>query len=334
VLWLEQQLLSQSNTKLRPILFEGQGIGRTFSAHQENLADKLRSGEFGSEATKIQEIADRLKATQKLVQDFIQKLRQQRAERFLANVTDKRALRLEDNSYQSKVLDFVNDLYDNVLTTVAFQSALIAGFFGEIERCNLKRSKENAAAIDLQAAFDGYLAELNAFFSPSKSGDVRRLIELFVGTPEGEIRDWKVAPSAATFRRVVYRGEMQPDQWPKYKYLLLEIWRAEGTELAESLRQEREECRSQVFNSLLEEYRKEFLERNLKREENLTPQDRAEITNSAYEAFREFLKNVGWRYQDVPTKTALMASPKVEDATEPPLTEETWESVETDEETE
>jgi len=29
-----------------------------------------------------------------------------------------------------------------------------------------------------------------------------------------------------------------------------------------------------------------------------------------------------------------MASPKVEDATEPPLTEETWESVETDEETE
>lgn len=334
VLWLEQQLLAQSNTKLRPILFEGQGIGRTFSAHQENLADKLRSGEFGSEATKIQEIADRLKATQKLVQDFVQKLRHQRAERFLANVSDKRALRLEDNSYQPKVLDFVNDLYDNVLTTVAFQSALIAGFFGEIERCNLKRAKDNAPAIDLQAAFDGYLAELNAFFSPAKSADVRRLIELFVGTPEGEIREWKVAPSASTFRRVVYRGEMQPDQWPKYKYLLLEIWRAEGTDLEDSLRQERDKCRTQIFNSLLEEYRKEFLERNLKREENLTAQDRTEITNSAYDAFRNFLKNVGWRYQDVPTKTALMESTKVEDATEAPPAEETWESVETAEEAE
>jgi hypothetical protein len=327
VLWLEQQLASQSNTKLRPILFEGQGIGRTFAAHQENLADKLRSNEFGSEATKIQEIADRLKATQKLVQDFVHQLREERAQRFLTGVSDKKLLRLDD-SYQPKVLEFVNDLYDNVLTTVAFQSALVAGFFGEIERCNLKRAKESAAGIDVQAAFDGYLNELNAFFSPSRASDVRRLIEVFAGTPEGEIKDWKVAPSASTFRRVVYRGEMQPDQWPKYKYLLLEIWRGEGTDLADSLRQEREKCRYQIFNSLLEDYRREFLERNLKREENLTVQDRIEITNAAYEAFRNFLKNVGWRMQDVPSKTALMASPKVEDATEAAPAEETWESVE------
>ncbi|UOM36712.1 DNA sulfur modification protein DndB [Acuticoccus sp. I52.16.1] len=330
VLWLEQQLLSQSNTKLRPILFEGQGIGRTFAAHQENLAEKLGAGEFGSEATKIQEVADRLKATQKLVQDFIQKLRHQRAERVLASVADKRALRLEDGSYQPKVLEFINDLYDNVLTTVAFQSALVAGFFGEIERCNLSRTKDNAAPLDVTAEFDRYISELNAFFSPSKASDVRRLIEVFVGTPEGEIRDWKVGPSASTFRRVVYRGEMQPDQWPKYKYLLLEIWRAEGSELADSLRQERVKCRNQIFNSLLDEYRKDFLERKLMREENLTPQDRAEIADSAYESFRNFLKNVGWRYQDVPAKAALLKPPKAEDATEAPPADETWESVEPD----
>ncbi|WP_373502196.1 hypothetical protein [Aestuariivirga sp.] len=334
VLWLEQQLLSHSNTKLGPILFEGQGIGRTFAAHRENLVEKLRSGEFGSEATKIQEVADRLKATQSLVQDFIQKLRHERAVRFLANVSDKRLLRLDDGTYQPKVLEFVNDLYDNVLTTVAFQSALIAGFFGEIERCNLSRMKANIGPIDIAREFDVYLSELNVFFSPSKSSDVRRLIEVFAGTPEGEIRDWKVGPSASTFRRVVYRGEMQPDQWPKYKYLLLEIWRAEGTELEVSLRLERDKCRSQIFNSLLEEYRKEFLERSLKREESLTSQDRTEITNSAYEAFRNFLKNVGWRLQDVPSKTVLMTSPKVEDATEAPQADETWESVETDEVTE
>jgi hypothetical protein len=334
VLWLEEQLQTQSNTKLRPILFEGQGIGRTFSAHRENLADKLRSGEFGSEATKIQEIADRLAATQKLVQDFIQKLRHERADRFLANVSDKRALRLDDRTFQPKVLEFVNDLYDNVLTTVAFQSALIGGFFGEIERCNLKRAKDNEPSIDVPAAFNAYLAELNSFFSPARSSDLRRLVELFVGTPEGELRDWKVAPSASTFRRVVYRGEMQPDQWPKYKCLLLEIWRAEGTDLEESLRKERDKCRNQVFNSLLDEYRKEFLERNLKREENLTLQDRAEITDAAYEAFRNFLKNVGWRLQDVPSKSALLESPKAEDAMEAPPAEETWDSVETVDENE
>ncbi|WP_375590102.1 DNA sulfur modification protein DndB [Hoeflea alexandrii] len=326
VIWLEAELQSIANTKLRPILFEGQGIGRTFAAHQENLVEKLRSGEFGSEATKIQEIADRLKSTQKLVHDFTQKLRLHRAELFLDQVSDKRALRIEDGAYNPKLLDFINDLYDNVITTVAFQSALIAGFFGEVERCNLKRSTDGQPTIDVQAAFDGYIKELNAFFSPSRSGDMRRLIEVFSGAPAGEIRDWKVAPSPATFRRVVFRGEMQPDQWPKYKYLLLEIWRAEGTDLAKSLRMEREKCRRQIFNSLLDEYRKEFLERNLKREEDLTSQDRTAINNSAYDAFRNFLKNVGWLLQDVPTKTALTASPQVENAMETSSQDEAWES--------
>lgn len=334
VLWLEQQLLTQSNTKLCPILFEGQGVGRTFKAHRENLAEKLGSGEFGSEATKIQEISDRLKATQKLVDDFTRKLRHQRAERFLENISDKRALRLEDGTYQPKVLEFVDDLYDNVLTTVAFQSALIAGFFGEIERCNLRRKKTGAELVDIGMEFESYISELNAFFSPSKASGVRRLIEVFAGKPEGEIKDWKVGPSASTFRRVVYRGEMQPDQWPKYKYLLLEIWRAEGKELAESLSQERDKCRYQIFNSLLDDYRKDFLERNLKREENLTSSDQTEIANSAYEAFRNFLNNVGWRYQDVPAKATLMESPKVEDANEAPPTDEMWESVQPDEVTE
>jgi hypothetical protein len=328
VLWLEQQLATQSNTKLRPIFFEGQGIGRTFAAHQENLAEKLRSGEFGSEATKIQEIADRLKATEKLVQEFSEKLRRERAERFLANVSDKKTLRIDEKSYQPKLIDFVNDLYDNVFTTVAFQSAIVAGFFGEFERANLKRSKNSVPPVDLEQAFGTFITELNSFFLPSRSTDVRRLIQTFVGKPEGDIRDWKVSPSASTFRRVAYRGEMQPDQWPKYKYLLLEIWRAEGTDLADSLRQEREKCRSQIFNSLLEEYRKEFLERNLKREETLTVQDRSEISNSAYEAFREFLNSVGWRLQDIPSKTALTASPKIEDATEAAPADETWESAE------
>jgi hypothetical protein len=328
VLWLEQQLQTQSNTKLRPILFEGQNIGRTFTAHQENLAEKLRSGQFGSEATKIQEIADRLKATQRLVQNCIQNLRHERAGRFLLNVSDKKALRVADGEYQPRVLEFINDLYDNVLTTVAFQAALIAGFFGEVERCNLRRAKEGTAPIDTKAAFDGYLSELNAFFLPSKSSDVRRLIEVFAGTLDGEIRDWKITPSVSTFRRVVYRGEMQPEQWPKYKYLLLEIWRAEGTEMATTLRHERDKCRNQIFHSINEEYRKEFLEQHLKREEDLSVQDRAAITDSAYNAFRGFLKNMGWHLRDLPSKSALLQSPKVEDATEAPPAEETWESIE------
>lgn len=331
VYWLSEQLRAQANTKLRPILFEGQGIGRTFTAHTENLAEKIRSKEFGAEAPKLQEILDRLNATQKLVDEFIGKLKHERAERFLAKVSDKRALRSEEGGTHPRVIDFVNKLYENVLTTVAFQTAMIAGFFGELERANLDRSKQSLEPIDTEAAFDGFMADINGFFSPNTSREFKRLVEVFQDTLEGEIRDWKITPSNSTFRRVVYRGEMQPAQWPKYKYLLLEIWRASGSELEAPLKAEREKSRRQVFTSLEQEYQKDFLNRNLKREENLTSADRSEITNGAYEAFKKFLRNVGWMAQDVPSKKELVEAAAPEDAAEAPIVEaeaETWEAPE------
>ena len=166
---------------------------------------------------------------------------------------------------------------------------------------------------------------------PTSSRDFRRLVEVFQDTLEGEIREWKITPSNSTFRRVVYRGEMQPAQWPKYKYLLLEIWRASGTELEAPLAAERDKSRRQIFTSLEQEYQKDFLNRNLRREDSLTQTDRNEITTAAYDAFKKFLRNVGWLAQDVPTKKALVEVPAPEDADEAPIVEdeaETWEAPE------
>jgi hypothetical protein len=331
VFWLSEKLRSQANTRIRPILFEGQGIGRTFAAHTANLAAKIESQEFGADAPKLKEILDRLVSTQKLVDESISKLNFERAERFLSNVSDKRALKIEDGVIHLRVVEFINRLYDNVLTTVAFQTAMIAGFFCELERANLERSKLGLIAVDTQTAFDGFMADINGFFSPSSSREFRRLVEVFQDGLEGEVREWKITPSNSTFRRVVYRGEMQPAQWPKYKYLILEIWRAAGTELEGSLTVERDKSRRQIFASLEHEYQKEFLTRNLKREENLTSADRTEITNAAYEAFKKFLRNVGWLAADVPSKRLLEEAPVVEDAAEAPEVEdesETWEASE------
>lgn len=331
VYWLSEQLRSQANTRVRPILFEGQGIGRTFAAHTANLAAKIESQEFGADAPKLREILDRLIGTQKSVDESIGKLKFERAERFLSNVSDKKALKSEEGVLHPRVIDFVNKLYDNVLTTVAFQTAMIAGFFSELERANLERSKQGHEPVDTQTAFDGFMADINGFFSPSSSREFKRLVEVFQDTLEGEIREWKITPSNSTFRRVVYRGEMQPAQWPKYKYLILEIWRGAGSELEASLASERDKGRRQIFASLEHEYQKDFLTRNLKREENLTSTDRNEITNAAYDAFKKFLRNVGWLAAEVPSKRALEEAPVVEDAAEAPAVEdesETWEASE------
>lgn len=318
VVWLGQQLSAQGNTKLRPILFEGQGIGRTFTQHTDNLTKKINDKEFGAEAPKLKEIRDRLVNTQKLVDDFIAKLKYERADRFLSalNSADRKSLRADDGKTNPKIVDFISNLYQNVLTSVAFQTALIATFFGELERVNLEREKVGEPGVATQDAFDVFINDMNGFFVPSKSSDFKRLVEVFLNTFEGEVADWKLIPSNSTFRRVVYRGEMQPAQWPKYRYLVLEIWRALGTELEISVRTEREKARKQIFYDLEMEVQKDFLIRNTRREDSLTMSDRMEITNDAYDAFSRFLRNLGWRAQDVPTKKVLQAAPAFDDVVE------------------
>jgi len=330
VLWLDEQLRLQGNTKVRPILFEGQGIGRTFEKHRANLEEKIREKEFGGEVPKFQEILGRLNATQKLVADFEGKLRAERASRFLEKVADKKSLRDSNQLFYPKVVEFITLLYENILTTVAFQTALIGGFFGELERANLAREKDGKDPVETQAAFDLFMAEVNEFFSPASSRDFRKLVEIFQGTLAEEVAEWKITPSASTFRRVVYRGEMQPAQWPKYKYLLLELWRGAGTELEASLSRQRDIARQQIFNSLEKEYQKEFSERNMKRLDTLTPSEVTTIRDQAYEAFGKFLRNLGWKASEVPNKKMLIeAAVQTDDASEAPVVaDEGWEVAE------
>jgi hypothetical protein len=331
VLWLEQELRVQDNQKLRPILFEGQGIGRVFETHRENLREKLIAGEFQSEAPKIKEILARLDATATLVDKSITRLRTNRAERFLQSISDKGKLRIEDGEYHPKIIGFVSDLYDNVFTTVAFQTALVAGFFGELERAS-RALAEEIAALDTKASFDEFMVAMNEFFTPSSSSSLKRLIETFAGQLEGEPREWKLAPSSNTFREVVYRGEMQPDQWPKYKYLLLEIWRPSNRALGDSVTREREKCRDQVFNSLVEDRRKELLQRLSKREEDLTEEERRQPVEESYKAFRAFLNNIGWNVSDIPSRANMVqrTTHRVEDTqADQAAPEETWVSTET-----
>ncbi|MDH7640249.1 DNA sulfur modification protein DndB [Sphingomonas oryzagri] len=317
VLWLDEQLRLQANTKIRPILFEGQGIGRTFENHRKHLDEKIREKEFGAEAPKLQEILGRLDATRKMVADYEVKLKAERANRFLAKA-DKKGLRGDDGQLYPKVVEFITWLYDNVLTTVAFQTAIIGGFFGELERANIAREKLGQEPLETQASFDKFIDDLNEFFEVVRPNDFRRLVEVFQGTLGDEIGEWKITPSASTFKRVVYRGEMQPAQWPKYKYLLLELWRATGTDLEASIAGERDVARFQIFNSLEKEYQKDFLERNLRREESLTTAERNAIRTEAYDAFCKFLRNLGWKASDVPTKKSLVEAPQTEDANAAP----------------
>jgi hypothetical protein len=329
-LWLERHLLNQENRKLRPILFEGQGMNRVFNAHREVLKEKLKSKEFGGEATKVEEIIRNLDVTASQLRQAIERFKVERAANFIEAVSDKNKLR-DGDEVHPKIVGFISDLYDNVFSSVAFQTAAVAGFFGEVERAQAAIRDEGGDELLTTSEFDAYLTSLHKFFVPQSTAQLRYMVEVFLGKPQGSLVDWKITKTPNTFREVVYPGEMQPDQWPKYRYLMLELWRPDHPTLERIVAKERDTARSQVFTSLVNRRKEEYLRNEMKREEGLGERERERFKTQAHESMRVLLSNLGWRAEEIPSKAdlvALSAEEPEEAVLSVPAEEEFWESAE------
>jgi Flp pilus assembly protein TadD len=86
---------------------------------------------------------------------------------------------------------------------------------------------------------------------------------------------------------------MQPDQWPKYKYLLLELWNPQEPVLNEVLAGERSQCRSEVFRALYENNKIAYCSEHRKPEEKLTTREHERIFKQTSDAHSGLLKNLG-----------------------------------------
>ena len=69
---------------------------------------------------------------------------------------------------------------------------------------------------------------------------------------------------------------------------------------------ERESCRNQIFNSLVEEVRRELLQRLTKRPEALDEGEQRQVIDDAYEAFKGFLRNLDWKSAEIPSKKTMI----------------------------
>jgi hypothetical protein len=326
-LWLEKKLISESQNRILPILFEGQGIGRVFDQHIKNLREKNRP-----QRTELTQIIARLDATAHSTKVAVDEFKKMRTNYFLERIADKSKIRDPNGEYIDGVTEFVSKiLYDGIFRTVAFQSALVCGFFGEFERANVVRAQDHSPPLDVTATFSEFLSQMNAYFMPASSVGLKRLVECIYKKVEGELKDWKIVDTTTTFRHVVYRGEMQPDEWPKYKYIMLELWHPSDPVLKNVVDAEREQCRIQIYNSLRDETRKEALQKLSKRQENLTPNEQKQIDIDAYGAFKGFLQTLGLSLSEIPThKTMNEKIDKDTEDAEPvvPTEEQIWEESE------
>lgn len=290
-----ENLKTHANPQVLSILYEGQNIGRTFEEYLKDMREEKRALSDGGGVLppEVSAHLKELEVTETQVTEARSNLRLKRAEEFLGSIPDRSKLQI-NGCYTQLILGVVKRLFEDVFTSVAFQAALACGFFLVMEKAEKQALEDSEGTIDRKNEFDSYMKNLNAFFAPTSIKLLKNLIQvLSFDVTNGSPVDWEKVPSDSTFSAVVHPGEMKPDEWPKYRYMLLELWNPLNPQVSAARNQECDICRAQVFNSLLAgNIKKACIECNIP-ESDLTSDQREKATKRTYEALKKFQEGLG-----------------------------------------
>lgn len=282
-----EELDKERDRKVKPILFEGQGIARNFKRHKKNLQEQLNEGYFGEQAPEVQAVLKQLDATDERIDKAIGELEEKRAINFLDKIPNSELAFDEDGSIPNDTIKWVSDKYKNVLKTVAFQTAVVCTFFDQFERAFPPH--ENNPSVEREDLFEEYLDCIDSMFSPSSFDELKKIVEIFDGQL-AENHKWKIKPTNYTFENTVRKGYMKPDKWTEYRYLILEVWSTENDQLEESISTSVEKCRLDVFERVYKTKKDEYCEEEMIFEEELSETQKIDIAHKSFEQTSSFLE--------------------------------------------
>jgi hypothetical protein len=288
---IEASLKGHKNPQIKNILFDGQNIGKTFKSYREHLMEIAKSKDTLL-PSEIKSIIDHLNGTHRAVEETKNDFKERRLNLYFDKFHEKSKLKDSTEKYSPIVGRVIQKLYDDVYSTVAFQSALVCGFFHLIEIFERNQPTSDPSLAMREEAFSDYIKNLNLFFVPQTIAKLKNLIRVFFYDVAGEkASDWKQIATGESFHDIVYRGEMKPDEWPKYRLVLLEIWSPENIYLKEIRDNELLSCRLQSFKSF---YKSKVSEHSLNQrlsEQDFKPSDWEFVFSKSFSAFENFCSN-------------------------------------------
>ncbi len=287
-----KETLRVHDPDLVSMLFEGQGVIGVFNEHRANLKKKLSGNDFVNDVPRIQAIVDELDNTEARIKIRVDELYKVRSEKYLNECVDKVKFNI-DGDIADSVKSEINKIYDNVYKTVAFQSAAICGFYKVYEKVSKDFSGDYD--LDLSDIFGEYLDQLNKFFAPKSFSGFKKILSVLAGRTEGDdAGSLEIARNSNdSFRGVVLPSEMNPDNWPKYRYLILEIWKPTDINILSEFNKELDFCRNQVFKDLYERKKKTTAQEKNITEETLDKDDLKLIFDESFDNYKAFLGNFG-----------------------------------------
>ena len=285
-----------ADVHIKPMLFDGQGIAKVFEEHRKSLKHKLDEGFFKHDVPKIQTFKASLDATNENYDKAINKFKERLALDYLTGLSKSVYRTIESGVEKpfSEAISFTSRMFDQFFNVIAFQAALVCSFYNEYEK--LSSDFSGTVDLDLDQCFHEYTRQISDFFMPKTQARLKKLIELFYGNVGDQFETFdglKVIENASTtFRQVVYPGEMAPDEWPKYRYLILEIWNPSNQNLERHVENERVICRKQVMKSLYNRYLKIHCRDQKVFEDDLSDDDKLLVFNKSKADYKEMLKNI------------------------------------------
>lgn len=283
---LNQDLVSKRDTELEKMLFDGQATSRTFDDFREGLNRRVQDKEPNWTTPEIKETLARvngLMASRKATVESMKAIRALIMLDAMSGAAKKQVI--TDGVVAKPVRDAIDRLFDNVFSTVAFQTAAVCTYaeaiqiaFGGIQHSTTE-------------LLDEYVDAINGLLRPKSISDLKALMHTF----EGELAvdpGVKLTTGGPTFRQVVLPGELQPAEWPKYRYLLLELWKPVAPELQAVVDEDRTRARAAVAQALYRRRLAAHCEENRIDEANLTKEVKGDILAKSKSMYEEFLAAV------------------------------------------
>lgn len=266
---------------LRALLFDGQGTARVLGRFESQLRENIKDDAANWATPEIEVTRKTIETLNTKREQVAKSLRQARAKRYFENFRGslKSKLRTPDGAIVECFEEFSSEIIQEIFATVAFQTALVYTLVDMAEACEMPLTEE---------LVDEYILALNKFFEPTTDSTLRKLVGVVGGGVVESGEQLEIAQTNTVFRSIVYTGEMQPDEWPKYRYLILEVWRSGNEVLKERISTEVNALRAEIVEKVTESEVKLFLAET----GSLTPSDaeRAECRARAESRCRTFFE--------------------------------------------
>jgi hypothetical protein len=291
----EANVRSAGGSQVHAYLFEGQGFAHTFDEHRRHLEEKAAVARDAGNAVPpaiadLQATASGLEAQ---VNQAVTAFREERARNLLDGMDGKGRVWPARGVLDPAVRRFVDSLYGDVLLTVAFQAAVFCGGHDAIELAYKKQEARQPSTSEVETAFGSLLADLTAFFRPARLSGLQKLAAVFQGPLEQTPQGWEFRESRRTFRRVVFEGMMTPDNWPYYRYIVIELWRSAPEPVQERIALTRRSARAAVWTNLKRRRLKERAEILSTRADRLENAVEKKVLDEAFADYSEFIKGLG-----------------------------------------